>query len=726
MIENGMPSYLLFLLGFGVAAIFALVLLIWQYQTHKYHLKKVSVDANLLAATFHDFPDPMCITRLKDGVFLDVNRAFEKDFGWKRSEIIGKSSLGFAFWQTEKHRSAYIQRLQNGRRMLYVALEFLDAYERMRYVALTAHAFTAPDSKEQQVINSFVDRTAQKQAEDIVVQENNRFRELFHNLQNAAARCDRNRYFVECNPAFLDSLGYTMEELKRMRPIDITPEEFHEQDIRFENELRTLQDRQFIVYEKEHLRKDGSRFPIELQLYPFRNAEGQLDGFWGVIRDLSERVRQQKELDFLAHHDPLTGLPNRTLFTDRFQHALGQARRSENQRLALILIDLDHFKNINDTLGHQMGDDLLCVVAGQLQKLLRSSDTLARLGSDEFIILLEDSATLQSVATVVRRLEAVFEQPMLLKEQEIYLTASIGISLYPDNGDNLDDLLKCADIAMLRAKELGRNTWQFYESSMSDDFCGRLQLGNSLRHALLHHELLLCYQPLVDMTTGKLMGVEALVRWMHPEHGLMMPDRFIPLAEEMGIINSIDNWVLQEACQQMSYWRETGFEVPRVSVNMSVQQLERPGFVSFVRQQLEKNDLRPELLELEITETTLLRRFGNSLKNLQGLWDLGVYLTVDDFGTGYSSLGNLKKVPVHKVKIDQSFTRDIGKNKNNEAIASAVIAMARSLGMEIVAEGIERQEQEDFLLEEGCQIAQGFYYGKAVPADKLLAQWGGL
>jgi EAL domain-containing protein (putative c-di-GMP-specific phosphodiesterase class I) len=258
---------------------------------------------------------------------------------------------------------------------------------------------------------------------------------------------------------------------------------------------------------------------------------------------------------------------------------------------------------------------------------------------------------------------------------------------------------------------------------MSDNFFGRLQLSNSLRHALQHDELLLCYQPLVDMTTGKLAGVEALVRWMHPEHGLMMPDQFVPLAEEMGIISNIDNWVLQEACRQMSYWRKESFDVPRVSVNMSVQQLERPGLVVFVREQLEKNGLRSELLELEIRESTLMQRYGKALKNLHGLWDLGVYLSVDDFGTGYSSLGNLKNVPVHKVKIDYSFIREIGKSKNDEAIASAVIAMARSLGMEIVAEGIERQEQEDFLLEEGCHIAQGFYYAKALPADKLLMQW---
>ncbi|MCL2022518.1 MAG: EAL domain-containing protein [Betaproteobacteria bacterium] len=724
MLENEIQNFLFFLLGFGVAAVSALILLAWYYQKQKSRLKEVNEEINLLAATFYDFPQPMCVTRLKDGSFLDVNLAFEKDFGWKRGEIIGKSTLETGLWQNEKHRAVYMQRLQSSKKVLYIAMEFLDGYERMRYAALTAHAFATLDNSDQLVVTSFFDRTVQKQAEDIVVQENNRFRELFHSLRNAVARCDRNRYYVECNRAFLDSLGYTIEELKRMRPLDITPEELHEQDIHFEEELHTLPDGQVIVYEKEHVRKDGSRFPVELQLYPFRDTLGQLDGFWGVVRDLSERTQQQEKLDFLVHHDSLTGLPNRILFTDRFEHAIGHAKRSDNQRLALILIDLDRFKNVNDTLGHQVGDTLLCVVAGQLQKLLRSSDTLARLDNDEFVILLEDSATMQSVTTVVGRLEALFEQPMLLKEQEIYLTASIGISLYPGDGDNADTLLKCADIAMFKAKELGRNTWQFYESAMSEDFSERLQLSNSLRNALQHHELLLCYQPLIDMATGKLVGVEALVRWMHPEHRLMLPDQFIPLAEDMGIISSIDNWVLQEACQQMRYWREKGFNVPRMSVNISVQQLERPGFVDFVRQHLEKNNLDPELLELEITESTLMQRFGNSLKNLHSLRDLGIYLSVDDFGTGYSSLGNLKKMPVHKLKIDYSFICDIGRSKSDEAIASVVIAMARSLGLEIVAEGIERQEQEAFLLDEGCQIAQGFYYAKAMPADKLLAQWG--
>jgi len=363
------------------------------------------------------------------------------------------------------------------------------------------------------------------------------------------------------------------------------------------------------------------------------------------------------------------------------------------------------------------------VVAEQLQKLLRNDDTLARTGSDEFIILLENLTGTSTISNVVERLHELFQEPILLAGQEIYLTASIGISIYPDNGEEMDTLLRCADIAMLGAKELGRNTWQFYESSMNDALPKRLRLRNSLLNALQNHELLLRYQPLLELSTGKLVGVEALVRWMHPEYGLMLPDEFVPLAENMGVISNIDSWVLAEACRQMRYWQKQGFNVPRISVNLSVQQLERPDFVAFVRQQLEENHLEPKLLELEITESTLMQRFGRSLQHLQDLHIMGVSISVDDFGTGYSSLGNLKKMPIRQLKIDYSFIQDIGRNRNDEAIVSAIIAMAKSLELEVVAEGVERQEQRDFLLSAGCEIAQGFYYAKAIPADRLQAQW---
>ena len=722
MLGNGIQMLLFFLLGFGLAAVAALLLFVWHSQQQQHNYSEVSSGLNLLSASFYDFPQAMCVSSLKDGTILEVNRGFERDSGWMRSEIIGKSTLE-TLWGDEKDRALYKQRLQNERKLLTFGVNFYDKQKRKHHVLLTSHVFVARNSEEQLIMTAFSDWTVQKRTEDTTSRENARFREFFHNMRDAAVVCDRNGYFIEFNRAFATSLGYTPEELMRLRPREVTPKEQHERDIYLENKL-LASDEPFTVYEKEHIKKDGTRFPVELQLYSFRDPEGNPDGFWGIVRDLSEKTEQQQKLDFLASHDPMTGLPNRVLFMDRFDHALIRVKRDETQKLALICIDLDHFKQINDTLGFQMGDALLCVVAGQLQKLLRGGDTLARVGSDEFIILLEDLVETSTISIVVERLHELFQRPMLLKGQEIYQTASIGISLYPDHGDEVDTLLKCADIAMLKAKELGRNTWQFYEQKMGENIPKHLQLSNSLRNALQNHELLLCYQPLLELSSGKLVGVEALVRWMHPEYGILLPDDFIPLAEEIGFISNIDNWVLQEACQQMRHWREKGFNVPRISVNLSVQQLERSGFVDYVRQQLEENHLEPELLELEITESTLMQRFGRALQHLRELQALGVFLSVDDFGTGYSSLGNLKRMPIHQLKIDYSFIQDIGRDKNDEAIASAIIAMAKSLDLEVVAEGIERHEQKNFLLSEGCHIAQGFLYEQAIPADKLQTQWG--
>ncbi|MCL2076631.1 MAG: EAL domain-containing protein [Betaproteobacteria bacterium] len=727
MTENEIIQGLLFfLLGFGLAAVSALVLFVLQRWKGESRMKEVDEEIHLLTAAFHEFPQPMCITRMEDGAILNVNQAFEEDFGWKRSDIIGKSTMEIGGWQNEKQREAYRKRVNIGKRLFYFATEFIDGHNRMRHSALTAHAFRAFNNDEQLVITSFFDRTAQKQAEDLINQENSRFRDLFHNLRDAAARCDNRRNFIEGNQAFLDSVGYTMEELRRMTPADITPPEMLENDDRIEDELCITSENRAVVYEKEHIRKDGSRFPVELQLYPLRDGQGNMNGFWGIARDLSERVKQQEKLDFLSHYDQLTKLPNRALLINRIKSAIEHIQRSENQKkLALFFVDLDRLKNINDTFGHQVGDALLCAVAGKMQRLLRGGDTLARLGSDEFVILLENSSTSQSISIVVKRLSELFEQPIIMQEQEIYITASIGVSIYPDDGDNVDTLLRCANVAMLKAKAQGRNTWQFYERDMQGELPNRLLLSNFLRNALQRHELLLRYQPVLDISTGRLVGVEALVRWLHPEQGLMLPEQFIPLAEDMGIITSIDNWVLQEACQQMRYWHTKGFNVPRISVNLSAQQLERSGLVDFVRQQLEKNSLSPELLELEITESTLTQWLGNALTNMRGLRDLGVVLSVDNFGTGFSSLTNLKNMPVHKLKIDYSFIRDIGRSKNDEAVASAIIAVAKRLSLDIVAECIEHKEQEDFLLAEGCLVGQGFYYAEALPADKLLAQWKG-
>jgi diguanylate cyclase (GGDEF)-like protein len=463
-------------------------------------------------------------------------------------------------------------------------------------------------------------------------------------------------------------------------------------------------------------------YPEWLNLSAVRDAAGRTTHYVAVFTDVSHIKRAQQALDFLVHHDALTNLPNRVLFRDRLEHGLQRARRSGSQ-LALLLLDLDRFKVVNDTLGHPLGDALLRCAAERLRAATRESDTLARLGGDELAILLEDDASAHRAALVARRLQALFGEPLTLGEHELVVTASIGITLFPADGDDADTLIRHAERAMYDAKSLGRNTYRFFEPGLASGVVDALVMESALRVAVSRDQLALHFQPQVDMASGALAGVEALVRWRHPDLGLVPPGRFIPLAEEIGVIGEIGAWVLTEACRQMAGWEARGLAVPRVAVNLSVQQIERGDLVQAVSEALAEAGLAPERLELEVTESLIMREPERAQAVLRDLMDMGVQLAVDDFGTGYSSLAYLKRLSLDRLKIDRSFVGDIGVDAGSEAIVRAVIALARSLGLETVAEGVERQDQAVLLRREGCDIAQGYFYGYPVPAPELLATW---
>jgi len=469
-------------------------------------------------------------------------------------------------------------------------------------------------------------------------------------------------------------------------------------------------------------RKTGEIYPNWQTVSAVRDTEGKTTHFVSVFSDITTVKRSQEALDFLAHHDPLTELPNRMLLRDRLQHALQRCRR-EGHTVAVLFVDLDRFKHINDTLGHPVGDEILRRVAKAMVSQVRAGDTVSRIGGDEFVLLLEDDVSVRSVATVAQKLVDLVAQPFVIDDKELYVTTSIGISLFPDDGDDVDSLLKQADLAMYKAKQQGRNNFQFYEADMGKGALERLVLENALRGAVQRGELLLHYQPQVDLGSGALAGVEALVRWQHPELGLVPPGRFIPVAEEMGIIKEIGDWVLGEACRQVARWRDSDFVVPRMAVNLSVQQLEKAGLEAAVAAHLSACAMPAGQLELEVTESVIMNQSGRALETLEALRQLGVFLAIDDFGTGYSSLAYLRQLPVHRLKIDYSFVRDIGRDPNDEAIARAIISLGHSLGLEIVAEGVERAEQADFLLRESCDVAQGYLYARPVPADELVAAW---
>jgi diguanylate cyclase (GGDEF)-like protein len=433
-----------------------------------------------------------------------------------------------------------------------------------------------------------------------------------------------------------------------------------------------------------------------------------------------ERKRYQVALEHQANYDSLTGLPNRSLLLDRLRQSVHGQRLPHG--VAVVFIDLDHFKFVNDSLGHSTGDKLLQGMAERLRLALRDGDTVARLGGDEFVLVLNEQSNEEVIYRAMQRISAEVAAPMDIDGRELVITCSAGISLYPQDGPDVDTLLKNADAAMYRAKDHGRNNFQFFTSEMNERVNERLALENALRRALERNELALHYQRRVDLRTGAVTGAEALVRWLHPEWGLVHPARFIALAEETGLIVPIGEFVLREACRQTRAWLDAGLKPGVVSVNLSARQFRREGLVRQVSRVLVDTGLEPRHLEMELTESTVMHNVEAAIATLQGLKGLGIALSVDDFGTGYSSLAYLRNLPIDKLKIDRSFVRDIGGGEANEGVlAQAIISLGHNLGLHVVAEGVETDAQVRFLRRHGCNEVQGFYYGEPADAPRHAA-----
>jgi diguanylate cyclase (GGDEF)-like protein/PAS domain S-box-containing protein len=469
-------------------------------------------------------------------------------------------------------------------------------------------------------------------------------------------------------------------------------------------------------------RKSGEIYPELLTISAVRDETDQISHYVAVFSDITQIKRSQQELDFLAHHDPLTELPNRLYFNQRLEQALEAT--DQGGGLAVLFLDLDGFKNINDSLGHPLGDELLQVVARRLAERVSEEDLVARVGGDEFLVLLESVATHEAAGTQAQHLIDAFSDPFWLQGYELSLGATVGISVYPDAGTDASTLVKNADAALHFAKANGRNHYAFYSQELTTAAADRVFLEKDLRRALERDELVVYYQPQVELATGRVVGAEALVRWQHPEWGLVSPARFIPLAEETGLIVPIGEWVLETACLQAQQWLEAGLPVESMAVNVSGVQIMRGGLYTPVARALERSGLDPGRLELEVTEETFMRDAEQASDTLEGLRELGVELAVDDFGTGYSSLAYLRRLPLDKLKIDKSFVQDTTGDSNAAAIARAVIALGQSLDLKVVAEGIETEGHAGFLQAEGCDLGQGFLYTKPLPAEELASWWG--
>jgi diguanylate cyclase (GGDEF)-like protein len=435
-------------------------------------------------------------------------------------------------------------------------------------------------------------------------------------------------------------------------------------------------------------------------------------------KEIGERRRAEENLKHLAHHDPLTNLANRLLLDARLDYAIQQAKRN-NTSLAILFMDLDHFKHINDSLGHAVGDELLCKVGERLREHVRQNDTVARLGGDEFVILMQQPHSKQDVASMAEKVIELISSGFNVEGRELFISTSVGISLFPDDSHTGENMLMHADTAMYKAKKEGRSNYHFYTEALTASAYERMSLESDLRRALKAYELEVFYQPQYCFTNNQINGVEALVRWRHPEKGLLLPDKFLRLAEETGMILNVGRQVLEQACHQIAYWKNKGAQVERMAVNLSARQIQDEHLLPMVKNVLDKTGCQPSWLELEITENFIMQQTEQSMDTLEQLKNLGVHLVIDDFGTGYSSLSYLKSLPVCKLKIDRSFIRDIASDPSDAAIVSAVIAMGKSLKLEICAEGVEDKEQEAFLREQDCNQAQGYLYGKPVSAGKF-------
>ena len=518
---------------------------------------------------------------------------------------------------------------------------------------------------------------------------------------------------TEANDAFLHLVGYTQQELKngKLRLQEISPSGHRGANLAVCD--GSWPHGSGVPVEKEVVRKDGQRVPILIG-GTFINKE-RTEGVSFVL-DLSERKQAEERIRYMADHDALTGLPNRVLLQDRLQQAIAHAYRTRTE-VAVLFIDLDYFKHINDSLGHQVGDALLKMVAQRLTQCVREGDTVARLGGDEFVLTLPLVGGCADAALVARKALEALDASFQCGDHELHVSGSVGVSLYPDDGNDVETLMRTADTAMYYAKERGRGNYQFFTQSLNRIAQRRHATGNALRHAIMRNELTLHYQPQVNMANGAIFSAEALLRWSRTEGAPVSCSEFITIAEETGLILPIGEWVLRQACRQLHAWHALGYEDLAIAVNLSPRQLLQTDFQNIVSGVLDETQVPASRLDLEITETILMQRTEDNVATLRQLSDMGVKLSIDDFGTGYSSLAYLQRFPVDALKIDRSFVSGIGQDSNHTALVGAIISMAQSLHLNVLAEGVETSQQVDFLQAHGCPSAQGFFYSEAVPAE---------
>ncbi len=727
--ESFWRSWLVLCLGLAMT----LLVLLFLYRGQRY-TQMVEHDARLLAQEkneseqryqqlFDSNNDALFVVEigddLKPGKFFDVNAAMCRRLGYSKEELLQLSPMDINRPGMEEELALCISHVladkeymvetthvtKGGKEIpVEINLKMFDSHERNLIIGCARDITKRYKVQEEQMeahewemakLSSAIEQTA----DSIMI-------------------TDRHGVIEYVNPAFEEITGYSREEACGSSPSIIKSGRNEEK--MYESLWETIMSGSVYRNVLINRRKDGVLYYEEKTISPLKDSNGKITHFISSGKDITERMQSEERLHHLAYHDILTDLPNRVFLVERINNAIKQARGAE-QRCAVLFIDLDRFKNINDTLGHGVGDLLLQAVPARLLSCVRDRDTVARFGGDEFALLLEKVPNSEAVAKVAAKLVDVLSKPYEIHNQALYLSASIGISLSPDDSTDATTLIKNADTAMYRAKDNGRNNYQFYSTDMGARAFERLSLETSLRYALERGEFELFYQPQVAMESNNIIGAEALIRWHHPDLGLVSPDKFIPLLEDTGLIIDVGAWVLNTACKQGKAVIDLTGEPIRMAVNLSGKQFRDEKLIEIMSGAIDEHQFPAALLDVEITETVLMQNDKTSLANIHALKALGVQLSIDDFGTGYSSLSYLKRFPVDVIKIDQTFIRDVTSDSEDAAIVTAVIAMAHSLKLEVVAEGVENQAQVDFLSYYACDYLQGFLFSKPLPEQAFHA-----
>ena len=649
-----------------------------------------------------------------DNAFLEVNPALCEILGYTEEELLQLDIRTVVHPDDlAAHQQQQNQILSGELDSITVAKRYLHKNGQVIHVNLNKALVNGSANTLHYFISLIQDITEQKKAEE----ELRLAASVFTNVLDGIIITDGNARIIKVNNAFEDILGYTAKEVIGKRT-NMFKSHIHDKAF-YSAMWQEINEKGSWHGEIWDRHKDGHIVPIWLSISALKNSNSKIDHYIAVMYDMSEQKHYNEKINYLAHYDALTKLPNRTLFTERLEHAIAKAKRNKSQ-FAILFIDLDNFKNINDSHGHPVGDELLCQVATRLSTIMRSSDTVSRHSGDEFTILIEDQIDEDKVRLIAEKILATISKPFeLLPNGSAFISASIGLALYPDDGNTVDTLLQHADLAMYRSKEAGRNHFHFYTQEMSNRMQERMLLYTDLHQALQKNKLQLHYQPIIDINTKKYIGAEALLRWKHHDLGWVPPNKFISIAEDSDLIHAIGEWVLLHACRQMRDWHNADINPGTLSVNVSGKQLISDNFITQVQSILEESGCPPEKIVLEITESSIMKESEGAINKLNKLRELGLGIAIDDFGTGYSSLSYLKRLPITKLKLDKSFVRDIPDDANDIAIARAILGLGSILGLEVIAEGVETRKQHNFLASEHCVMGQGYHYARPMTPGKF-------